>query len=51
LIKDDVLKNLFVFRRVISDFNNKETLEFVMNLMRKYKTNADLISAIESQKI
>jgi len=51
LIKDDVLKNIFVFRRVISDFNNKETLEFVMNLMRKYKTNADLISAIESQKI
>lgn len=51
LIEEDKLKNIFVLRKIINDLNNKDALEYVLNIFKKHKTNEKMFKAIEKQKI
>ncbi|PNR95716.1 transcription termination factor Rho [Petrotoga sp. 9PWA.NaAc.5.4] len=50
LFDEDELKNIIILRKFINDMSPKEALEFILTLLKKYKTNDDIMAAIENQK-
>ncbi|MBL5981322.1 transcription termination factor Rho [Petrotoga sp. HWH.PT.55.6.1] len=50
LYSPDEMKNTIILRKFINDMSPKEALEFILSLLRKHKTNDEIMEAIENQK-
>jgi len=50
LYNPDEMKNTIILRKFINDMSPKEALEFILSLLRKHKTNDEIMEAIENQK-
>ncbi|WP_211292609.1 transcription termination factor Rho [Petrotoga halophila] len=50
LYDPDEMKNTIILRKFINDMSPKEALEFILSLLRKHKTNDEIMEAIENQK-
>jgi len=50
LYNSDEMKNTIILRKFINDMSPKEALEFILSLLRKHKTNDEIMEAIENQK-
>lgn len=51
LYSKNELKNVIILRKFINDMSPKEALEFILSLMRKFKTNDEIMASIENQKV
>jgi len=50
LYNPEEMKNTIILRKFLNDMSPKDALEFIMSLLRKYKTNDEIMEAIENQK-
>ncbi|KUK15170.1 MAG: Transcription termination factor Rho [Petrotoga mobilis] len=50
LYSPEEMKNTIILRKFINDMSPKEALEFILSLLRKHKTNDEIMEAIENQK-
>ena len=51
LYSKNELKNVIILRKFINDMSPKEALEFILSLMRKFKSNEEIMASIENQKV
>nr|WP_113073370.1 transcription termination factor Rho [Petrotoga sp. 9PW.55.5.1] len=50
LYDEDEMRATIILRKFINDMSPKEALEFILSLLRKNKTNGEIMEAIENQK-
>jgi transcription termination factor Rho len=50
LYDEDEMRTTIILRKFLNDMSPKEALEFILSLLRKNKTNGEIMEAIENQK-